>query len=488
MPLLIKTTGFEEFLDPTGGAYIKTLIMGDHGVGKTPSACCWPKPILADCERGRMSVASMGVPYVAINSSADMDALLDHLRRECLKPANARSYQTLIVDTVDTYQRKLIQERLKSERKESLSGWADWGWLDGKMILLIERLLNLPMNVVVNMHTKDVTDEDGEESRLVQKARLKGDIKDSIFQDFDLIGRMEQSYVAGDGDKKGQRVRVRQIRWHSEPKYPSLRDRSNKLPRFTDVDFTENDYWRIFNAITEGLDDLPESKDLETLEVKGDAEGEVPGPNEPGGPVDQPALPRKATKTAAKKAPAKKAAAKAEPKATPVEQVEQAKAEAQAVEDPWAPASDQNGKGTAEVPVVLPADVPMAQEKKVVETLDHVHSADGACLKNTFGDPCNDGQAAIELVQEKLGGEIVEEPAPEPEKPVKKAAAKPAAQTAVKAAKHCGDQPDSMVKFEAAPGCGKELNAGNAGRAQIAVLKAKTYLCDDCFAEFTTNK
>jgi len=451
MPLLIKTTGFEEFLDPSGGAYIKALIMGDHGVGKTPSACRWPKPILADCERGRMSVASMGVPYVAINGSADMDALLDHLRRECLKPAPQRKYQTLVIDTVDTYQRKLIQERLRSERKESLSGWADWGWLDGKMILLIERLLNLPMNVVVNMHTKDVTDEDGEESRLVQKARLKGDIKDSIFQDFDLIGRMEQSYVAGDGDKKGQRVRVRQVRWHSEPKYPSLRDRSNKLPRFTDIDFTENDYWRIFNAITEGLDDLPESQDLESLEVEGDTGGEVPGPNESGGPVDKPALPRKATKTAAKKAPAKKAASKAA-EATPVEP-EPAEQPAQAVEDPW---------------------VPAAKESDDAE------------------------QAAVDLVKTELGGEVVEEVdepavAPEPEKPAKKAAAKPPAKTAAKTAaaktaKHCGDQPESMTKFEAAPGCGRELNASNAGRAQIAVLKAKTYLCDDCFAEFTTNK
>ena len=75
MPLVIKTTGFEQFADPTGGSWIKCLMMGEHGVGKTRSAACWPKPIIADCERGLMSVADKGVPYAEIKGSADMDAL-----------------------------------------------------------------------------------------------------------------------------------------------------------------------------------------------------------------------------------------------------------------------------------------------------------------------------------------------------------------------------------------------------------------------------
>lgn len=316
MPITIKTAGFENFLDPTGGAYLKALIMGDHGVGKTPFAANWPDPIIADCEKGVLSIASLGTPYVEITSSADMKALLEMLRLEGMKPPEKRRYSTLVIDTVDTYQRKLIQERLKAERKEALTGWADWGYLDGKMMQLLEGVLNLPMNVVVNMHTKDVSEDDGETSTLVQKARLKGDVKDSIFQDFDLIGHLEQSYVAGTGDKKGERVRVRQIRWHSEPKYPALRDRSNKLPRFTDVDFTPDDYWRIFNAITEGLDNLPKSVDLDTLAVEGDDAEPVPA-DVKGGPVDA-KIPAAKKATTAKKAPAKEAAAK---KPEPTEQV-----------------------------------------------------------------------------------------------------------------------------------------------------------------------
>jgi hypothetical protein len=409
--------------------------MGDHGVGKTPFAAQWPKPLLADCENGRLSVASMGIPYANIKTAADMDALLDMVRRECLKPADKRQYETLIIDTIDSWQKRIILGRLKDERKEQLSGWADWGWLDGKMVALIEALLNLPMNVVVNLHTKDISEDDGDESRLVQKARLKGDIKDAIFQDFDLIGHMEQSYVAGEGAQKGERVRVRQIRWHAEPKYPSLRDRSNKLPRFTDVTFTQDDYWQIFNAITDGLDDLPRSQELESLAVEGE-EAEVPGPDDKGGPVVEPAVP---AKKAAKKAPAKKAAPAAKKVAEP-----EPEPEPTPDPEPEAPADD------------VATDVPTDDE-------------------------------AEQRVKEELGGEVVseepaEEPTPEPE-PQAKAEPAPAAAEDKPAPKRCGDQPKSMEgKFDAVPGCQVELSAENAGKAQIAMVKYKTYLCNDCLA------
>lgn len=425
MSLVIKTTGFEQFLDPAGGSWIKALIMGEHGVGKTPSAACWPKPIIADCERGLMSVANKGVPYAEIKSPADMDALLEHLRIEGMKPPEKRKYQTLVIDTVDSYQRVLIQDRLRTERKESLSGWADWGYLDAKMTQLIDRMLNLPMNVVVNMHVKDDKDEDGETSILVKKARLKGDIKDTIFQDFDLIGQMESSYVA----EGGERVLKRQIRWHAEPRFPKLRDRSGKLPRFTEVDFTDEDYFRIFNTITAGVDDLPEESTVETLQTEADTSVPAAEPDAKGGPVANPEVP---AKKAAKKAPAKKAAAKktaakkAEPEPTP--------------ESP-------------------------TPEPEQTET--------------PAADP-------VETLADQLGAEVIsEEPTPEPEPEPEEKPESEAPQE--KKATVCGDQPESMKKFPAYAGCGQVLTKDNAARSQIALLRTKTFICDSCFDSWKAN-
>ena len=73
--LTIKTTGLSDYLDG-GSGRIKVLMMGPPGSGKTRSASFWPKPLLADCEDGRMSVADRAIPYAAIKTTADMKALL----------------------------------------------------------------------------------------------------------------------------------------------------------------------------------------------------------------------------------------------------------------------------------------------------------------------------------------------------------------------------------------------------------------------------
>jgi hypothetical protein len=496
-PLLIKTTGLDEYLDPTGEAYIKMLLMGEPGSGKTPSAACWPKPIFADCENGLASIARQKVPYASIQTSHDMEAFLDHLRRDSLMPAERRKYKTVVIDTIDSYQRKLIEQRKREERKDSISGWADWGWLDGKMVQLIEGLINLRMNVIVNMHVKDFEESEGEgdskNTTLVKKAKLKGDIKDSIWQDFDLIGLMEKTYVA----ENGERVQKRHIRWHSEPKYPNLRDRFNVLPRFTDVDFTERDYLQIFEAIANSLDEIPESGVAEEIETQEDPE---PAPADAkGGPVDSPKLPPKKTtkKAAAKKAaPAKKPEPEPEPEkapepATPVAEepagparaeeapttdvpTEEPAAQPEPTEDPETLLTEQlgaekieeqvNGRGTAEEPVTLPEGLAMAQESKALEALDHVHMPDGTCRKNTFGGKCGTDEGKVTATAPASDEGMA---APE-----RKAGAK-----------HCGDQPATMAgKYAPAPGCGAELSAANGSRAQIAMLRLKTFLCDDCHA------
>jgi len=43
-PLIIRTTGVEEFLDAAGEAHVKALILGAPSAGKTRSASFWPKP------------------------------------------------------------------------------------------------------------------------------------------------------------------------------------------------------------------------------------------------------------------------------------------------------------------------------------------------------------------------------------------------------------------------------------------------------------
>jgi hypothetical protein len=256
-PLVIRTTGIEDYLDETGQAFIKALIMGEASAGKTRSASFWPKPFFADCEQGRMAIADRKVPYVEIATSDQMFALTDMLKRECMKPYDKRAYQTLVIDTLDAFQRKVIAERLAAERKEALSGWADWGYLDAKMTMLVERLLNLPMNIVVNLHIKERggNDDDGPTRK---EPKLKGDIRDQIANEFDLVGHMSTYWVAEQGERKLKRG----IKWAPEPTFPILKDRSGQLPPFTPVVFGPEDYTGLLDAFRAGVDKLEASEEV----------------------------------------------------------------------------------------------------------------------------------------------------------------------------------------------------------------------------------
>lgn len=452
--LQIKQTGLDDYLDG-GTGRIKALIMGPPGSGKTRSGSFWPKPLLADCEEGRMSVADRAIPYAAITSSADMKALLTLAEAESKRPKDQRRFETFLLDTLDAYQRIVIQEYLKANKKASMSGWQDWGHLDAEMTELVARLSGLSMNVVVNLHVKDTKvggSDDGDGGILVKSPKLKGDLRDQIAAEFDLVGFMETGWEAVDG----KRALSRYVQWEPSPDKPILKDRSGQLPSKTPVAFTEEDYLGLLRPLEAAMEKLKAGSVL--------VEVETPEPVDPvvvtkGGPVGSaPAV--------AKAATAKKAAAPpVPPVTTPV---------------PAAPVPST----TAPVPTAV-APVPATEEQ------------------------------AVSTVTEVLGGEVIPEPSPAPEAEAE--AAVPDVQTPVVTPEvpsvpaPTADIPGNGI-FTVA--CGQPRYAGGTvppslnacGQAlvldmqedrvtgcsspegqipdliQIAGLKTRAFMCNQCFA------
>jgi hypothetical protein len=293
--ITMKTTGLEDYLDPEGGnAWVQTLIIGDHGVGKTPFAAKFPRPVFAMCEHGTMSIAKDKVPYAEIHSDADMDAFIGEIRRDCvIKDMSKRKYLTVVVDTVDSYQKRLMDLRVTTQGLDRFTGWDNWDWLDAKVAKMLRELSNLPIHLVVNMHFKKIMVGEGDDKVVDREAKLKGDMKTTVYQEFDLIGFME-TYYASEG---GERVRKNRIRWWPEPGFEMVRSRAVGkegvlLPQFTPVNFDPSDFQVIFDAIASGVDDLEESRVIAEIATEDDVEAsELPAPDEGAGPVANPRQP-----------------------------------------------------------------------------------------------------------------------------------------------------------------------------------------------------
>lgn len=261
MGLIIRTTGLEQYA-PGGEAVLKTLLIGGPGSGKTRLSSYWPKPLYADCEGGLSSIADRQMPFVTIKNSQDMLDVLTHLKTD-RRPYRDKDYQTIVIDTLDAFQRKVKDEWLQANPgNQSFRGFDAWGYLDTKMQMLLTRLLNLDINVMICVHYKDKVIREGTGENATERQelmlQLSGDIKDSVFNDFDLVGWLGKYYEAVDG----QRVEKRGLTFKSTPDKPFLKDRLHVTPPWMPVTFSDQDYATLFAAFTARLDGLDEGEDV----------------------------------------------------------------------------------------------------------------------------------------------------------------------------------------------------------------------------------
>lgn len=481
MAVVIKTTGVEDYLDG-GNAYIKALILGAPSAGKTRSSSFWPKPILLDCEKGRMSVADRGIPYAEILAVQDMKDVLRMLALECKKPPAQRAYQTVIIDTLDAYQRLVISERLTNEKKEALSGWADWGYLDTQMTAFVAALQNLPMNIVVNLHVKTAMVGDEDAKVEVMQPKLKGDLREQIAAEFDLVGYMGTYYAP----VNGERVLRRGIQWHPEPGKPILKDRSGQLPKWTEVNFTDDDYGTLFGTLIGHLDNLPSSVDVETLPEHVAEKAKTPAAPMKGGPVASSivttaaAEPKKAAK-AAKVSKDDEVDPDNVPMALDTSSLpQQALANARAAVPPAA-----RPVPPAPRPVVTPV-TPGADAAP-----EGVDPETGEILNPESVEQAATDVAALDLVTDELGATVVSEEATVDDSATEEATTDPVTEDVVEAEAGglvCGISFTDPGQPGKAQGCGQAIGADqNGDLLQIAQLKTRTNLCNACFAAWRAS-
>ncbi len=507
--MLIKTTGLEEYA-PGGEARVKVMTIGGPGVGKTRWASYFPKPIYADCERGLASVADRQVPYVTVLTSQDMLDLLNFLKTECRQPWDQRKYQTVVIDTLDAFQRKVKQEWCDQNRKEAFSGWEAWGYLNAKMQMLLTRLLNLDLNVIVNVHFKDKTTTDTETGRETHELmlQLQGETADTAFNDFDLVGWMGTYFEA----ENGERVQKRGLTFTPVPDKPFLKDRLHITPKWLPVTFDDTDYELLFERLAAKASEMKAGETVGEIPSGTPAVAPSPAVVAPGqagtgalpdsapkdiplAQLDRPTLIKRArdlgVETTVDGTPIRGNTLKAEliaaleaharaPKPAPAPE---GAAPAPAAADPPAttqqPApsvaesakADPGKREAAKRPAKTAAAKPAPTVATVATDDGQVDTTTGEILTDPVSTPASTPPDAMTqaatTVQEQLGGEVIDEsPAPTPEPPAP-TPQPPAVQ----------DKPDGPKPEEVCEVCGKDLRTEDQNFVRVAYIKFRARLC-----------
>lgn len=463
MGLVIRTTGLEQYA-PGGTARIKILVIGGSGVGKTRFASFFPQPIYADCEAGLASVADRQVPYVTIRRSSDMLDLFTFLKNECRRPADKREYETVVIDTLDAYQRKLKAEWMERERKETFTGWEAWGYLNSKLGAMFTWLLGLDMNVVVLCHYKDKTTKDDDTGKETHELmlQLQGEIADTAFNDFDLVGWMGTYWEP----VNGERVQKRGLTFQPTPDKPFLKDRLHVTPKWLEVTFDDSDYKNLFTRINERIGDLSEGKtigeipsvdpagDLPVVKPENATSGPLPPVEVPLARMDKPTLLKHA----------RDLGVTALPDGTPIRGNTVKSELIAAIEH--AQAHPAPAPAPAPAPT-HPASAPAPPPARPAPTVQRV---DEGLVDPATGELHDDPPTAEQVIATTLGGQVLGQ-TPPPAAPAPAPAASAATQAVAR--RVAAKAPEPKVCQE----CGKDLASEDQNYVKLAWIKYRAHLC-----------
>lgn len=235
--LTIQRTG-----DVNYERWVKALICGDPGSGKTLISSTFPNPFYLTTEGLMMSVEDRNVPFHKITSMAEFEFALKMLQQKPSLRAKQFGFpvDTLIVDTIDDIAKMILRERMKAEKHDQAT-MQDYGHLKGQMETLVTALRNLNMNVVLTAHLK-TKEVEGQFLGIVPA--IPGSFSDEIagYVDLALVLQTDlKTVVVGTGTEK---VLERYLLCMQDTKHKFIKDHSGKLPQRFPVNF-EDDYARI---------------------------------------------------------------------------------------------------------------------------------------------------------------------------------------------------------------------------------------------------
>lgn len=168
--------------------YVKMMVYGESGVGKTTFAASAPRPMLwLDAEGGTASIDDAeGIDVMAVSTLEDFRNVVLYLHE------NPTKYKTVVVDSFSEAQVSVMKQIMKAvvkadqSRDEFLPQFAEWGRLTGVMREVARALRDLPAHLVITALTRE--DKDDMTGRTKVRARLTPALAEEVPALMDVSG------------------------------------------------------------------------------------------------------------------------------------------------------------------------------------------------------------------------------------------------------------------------------------------------------------
>lgn len=204
--------------------FVKVLIYGDPGVGKTVLAAGAPIPLLMDVEHGARSLKNhpelSHVLTVPIRNWGQCMVLLEKIFNQDKTPLYKggppiTEIKTVIIDTVSELQRRVLDEQLRAKATTTfVAGGKDYQENTERMRRFIMFLRDLPINFVLTCHAKTevVTNESTGETVISYRPDLTPKLSTAVVGQMDLVGFMRLTRVPDEEAEGGFKLaRVLQV-------------------------------------------------------------------------------------------------------------------------------------------------------------------------------------------------------------------------------------------------------------------------------------
>lgn len=127
--------------------YIKALVHGPSGAGKTRLSATIESPLIISAEAGLLSLRDYDLPVWTVKSLADMEGAYSEALKDC--------YKWVVLDSIS----EIAEVCLSEEKKETKDGRKAYGEMQDVMSSLIRTFRDIPKNVYMSAKQEKVKDE-----------------------------------------------------------------------------------------------------------------------------------------------------------------------------------------------------------------------------------------------------------------------------------------------------------------------------------------